>query len=78
MWKKSWRKMALPAGVGLMVLALAGGCNPGDTSGFKAEKKLSKAEIQKQIELLKSNPKVPEGIRQTALKRLEKDMETAE
>jgi hypothetical protein len=69
---------ALLVGVGLAVLALAGGCNPGDTSGFKPEQKLSKTQIRQRIEQLKSNPRVPEGIKATAMKKLEKDLQTAE
>jgi hypothetical protein len=78
MAKKIGIKAVSLISAGLMVLALAWGCFPGDTSGFKPEKQLSKQEIQKQIDLLKSNPKVPEGIRTMALKKLEKQMQTAE
>jgi len=76
--RRCWQTVAF-TGACLATLALAGGgCTyPGDTSGFKAEPKQSKAEIQQQIEQLQSNPKVPEGVKQTALKKLQKDLETA-
>ncbi|HLK56641.1 MAG TPA: hypothetical protein VKU00_08760 [Chthonomonadaceae bacterium] len=78
MMESTWIKAASRAGVILIALALAGCTYPGDTSGFKAETKPTKAEIQQQIEDLKANSKVPEGIKQTAMKKLEKDLETAQ
>jgi hypothetical protein len=65
--------------VGLAALALAGGCTyPGDTSGFKPEKKLSKEQINQQIEQVKANPNMPAGVKDMALKKLQKDLETAQ
>ncbi len=78
MIKSTWIKTTLLTGGILAVTALAGCTYPGDSSGFKAEKKPSKAEIQQQIEQLKANDKVPDGIKQTALKKLQKDLETAQ
>jgi hypothetical protein len=63
--------------VGVLVLGGMGCTYPGDTSGFKAEKQQSKADIQKQIDDLKANPKVPEGAKQMGMKKLEKDLEAA-
>ena len=61
-------------GVGLF----AGGCSaPGDTSGFKAEKKPSKADLTAQIAQVKANPKMPAGIKEMALKKLEKQLAEA-
>jgi hypothetical protein len=59
-------------------LALAAGCTyPGDTSGFKAEKIPSKEQINQQIAQIKANPNLPDNVKAMALKKLEKDRETA-
>jgi hypothetical protein len=66
------------ASIALTVLALTAGCTyPGDTSGFKAENKPSKDEINKQIADVKANPKLPDSVKAMALKKLEKDLTDA-
>ncbi|MBC8137655.1 MAG: hypothetical protein H8F28_17380 [Fibrella sp.] len=62
----------------LAVCGFSLGCTSrGDTSGFKPEQKPSKAQLGKQIEEIKANPKIPEGIKTTAIKKLEADMASA-
>lgn len=79
MMHRFWMKAALLSGTALVALSLAGGCTyPGDTSGFKAENKPSKAEITQQIEQLKVNPNVPASVKAMGLKKLEKDLKTAQ
>jgi hypothetical protein len=60
------------------LITLTAGCTyPGDTSGFKAEKTQSKDQINQQIAQVKANPSLPANVKAMALKKLEKDLETA-
>lgn len=78
MSKRSGKAIALIC-VALATAVSAGGCTyPGDTSGFKAEQKPSKAQITQQIESVKANANMPAGVKSMALKKLQKDLETAQ
>jgi hypothetical protein len=62
----------------VVMTTMAAGCTyPGDTSGFKAEKIPSKEQINRQIAEVRANPKLPESVKAMALKKLQKDLETA-
>jgi len=62
----------------LALITLTAGCTyPGDTSGFKPEKQQSKDQINQQIAQVKANPNLPANVKAMALKKLEKDLETA-
>lgn len=59
----------------LIAVSLATGCTSnGDTSGFKPEKKPSKEHLSAQIAQIKANPKIPDPIKEKAIKKLEEDM----
>ncbi len=62
-----------------VIMALTAGCHaPGDTSGFKAEQKPTKAQINQQIAQVKANPKIPANVKSMALSKLENDLKTAQ
>lgn len=62
----------------IAVSGLATGCTSnGDTSGFKPEKKPSKEHLSAQIAQIKANPKIPDPIKEKAIKKLEEDMASA-
>lgn len=66
--------------IGILVVggALLSGCTTSsDTAGFKAEKKQSREEIQKQIAQIKADPRMPPSVKAMALQKLEKDLATA-
>ena len=72
-------KAFLLACVALATSALTAGCSySGDTSGFKAEQKPSKAEIQQQMAQLRANPRVPMGVKAMALKKLAEQQKDAQ
>lgn len=69
-----FKSLLLPLAVGLV---LSGCSYSGDTSGFKAEKQETKAELQKQIEEVKNNPKIPESMKSMAISSIQKKIDTA-
>ncbi len=75
---KTRRRAARFCGAALAALTLTAGCTyPGNTSGFKAEQKPSRAEIDRQIEQIKANPNMPVNAKAAALKKLEQDRASA-
>jgi hypothetical protein len=62
----------------IAIATLAGCTYPGDTSGFKAESKLSKAAINQKIADVQNNPKIPANVRAMALKQLNEQLKTAQ
>ncbi|HEV2473771.1 MAG TPA: hypothetical protein VGS41_13935 [Chthonomonadales bacterium] len=66
-------------GAAAAAIASASGCTyPGNTSGFKAEQKLTRAQIDQRITEVQNNPRIPQGIKAMALKKLQKDRQTAQ
>lgn len=72
------RTYMLAAVAAMVAISLAGCTYPGDTSGFKAENKLTKAQINQKIADVQNNPKIPPNVRAMALKQLNKQLETAQ
>lgn len=72
------KKLIKVTGILLVFVFMMQGCwNTGDTSGFKQEKQLSKEEIQKQIELVKNNPNMPNIAKGMALQNLNQKLANA-
>ncbi|BDI28233.1 hypothetical protein CCAX7_002840 [Capsulimonas corticalis] len=60
------------------ITALSSGCSySGDTSGYQAEQKRSKAEIMQAIDQVNADTKMPAGVKQTALAQLNKELADA-
>jgi hypothetical protein len=63
----------------LSLMPVFAGCSaPGDTSGFKPEQKLTKDQINQQIADIKANKQMPDGMKDSAIKSLEKQLPGAQ
>jgi hypothetical protein len=76
MRKKSCLKTSLVAGLALLALIPMGGCGV-DTSAAKPVPQLSQDEINKQIADIRANPRIPDGFKQSEIKKLEAQLPSA-
>jgi len=63
-----------------MSLLVVSGCSSykGDTSGFKPEAKLTKAQIDQKISDIQANKSMPENVKQMAMKTLQQQSANAQ
>lgn len=61
----------------LAVIASVSGCNSGDTSGPRTVEPMTKADINKQLDALKNNDKIPAGVKQQAMQKLQDQLASA-
>jgi Tfp pilus assembly protein PilO len=70
-------KLKVPIAILSLTWALVG-CNAsGDTSGYKAEQKLTKDQINQQIADIKANKNMPDNVKDMAIKNLEQQLPSA-
>lgn len=78
MRKKSYLQAHFVTCLVLLASASLTGCGVGDTAAAKPVPQLSRDEINKQIADIQANPKIPDGFKQSEIKKLQAQLPSAQ